>query len=144
MIRLIIEFSYIQNLSFLWLHPSLLLFAAWIIQLDVWGLKWGAQSILSCYFRDTGAKLDLCFFFLDCCHRTFQDYSKKGLPSLSFFETIKSAFFSPQKTDIGGQGENAFTLAVLQQDLQKYPLCVCFFLPYPFLHFSVRVTISNH
>lgn len=97
MIRLIIEFSYIQNLSFLWLHPSLLLFAAWIIQLDVWGLKWGAQSILSCYFRDTGAKLDLCFFSWIAVTGLFRITQKRGYHHSPFLRPLKVHFSAPKR-----------------------------------------------
>lgn len=106
MIRLIIEFRCIQNQSFLWLHPSF----AFVYSMDYtsrcWGTEEGStQSMLSpnCYFTDAGSKLDLCLFLLDGCHRTFQDYSKRELPSLSFFETIKKAFFSPKRQILGGR-----------------------------------------
>lgn len=71
----------------------MLLFTAWVMQLDVGGLRCGAPMIY-CPQPVISQTLDLnkiFVFFLHCCHNFFKDYLKTELPSLSFFffESIK-------------------------------------------------------
>lgn len=159
MIRLIIEFSCIQNLSFLWLHPSLLLFTTWIIQLDVGGLRRGTPRVY-CPQPVISQMLDLnqiffflfflsFFFFSGLLSRDFLRWLKKGVTITLLFETIERVFFSPQNTDTGGQGgnEKILQLSLLQSHSRTWKnisYVSAFFCLTFFLHFSVQVTISNH
>lgn len=112
MIRLIIEFSCMESLSFLWLHPSLLLFIGMDYTAGCWGAEEvSTQSISSPthYFTNARSKLDLCFFFPGLLPQNSLGLLKKGVTI-----TLLGGIFHPPKDKYWGRNEKILQLSLLQ------------------------------